>query len=303
MTSATPEFPPGAGYPALRHPAPPLRPELPDGVEPTPAGPRWKAWTAWVALITGFVAAGIFGAIIIGVAAATGGASFEDPPASVNILALIAQDVSLVGAALVFARMGGAARPADFGLRPVRLRTGVGWALAVWAVFIAFTAIWVAVLGLDSSSEELPESLGVDESTLALIAVALLVCVGAPIVEEFFFRGFFFTALRSWRGMWPAAVITGIVFGSIHAGSADAAFLVPLGFFGFALCLLYVRTGSLLPCIGAHALNNSLAFGASQDWDWQIVPLLGGSLLVIAGVLTIVWRVTGSPRRVVRSGA
>ena len=34
----------------------------------------------------------------------------------------------------------------------------------------------------------------------------------------------------------------------------------------FALCLLYVRTGSLLPCIGAHALNNSLAFGASQDW-------------------------------------
>ena len=70
---------------------------------------------------------------------------------------------------------------------------------------------------------------------------------------------------------------------------------------GFALCLLYVRTGSLLPCIGAHALNNSLAFGASQDWDWQILPLLAGSLLVIAGVLTLVWRITGSPRRVVRS--
>ena len=106
----------------------------------------------------------------------------------------------------------------------------------------------------------------------------MLVCVGAPIVEELFFRGFFFTALRSWRGMWPAAIITGVVFGAIHAGSADAAFLLPLGFFGFALCLLYVKTGSLYPCIGAHALNNSLAFGASQDWDWQILPPLAGSL-------------------------
>lgn len=296
----TSEYPPAAGYPTLRHPPPPPLPELPDGAQPTPTGPRWRAWTAWVALITGFVAAGIFGAIIMGAGAAFG-ASLDDPPAAVNILSLVAQDLSIVGAAVVFARMGGRAHPSDFGLRPMRLRSGVGWALAVWLAFIAFTAIWVAVLGVDDSSDKLPESLGVDESTLALVAVAVLVCVGAPIVEELFFRGFFFTALRSWRGMWPAAVVTGVVFGAIHAGSADAAFLLPLGFFGFALCLLYVRTGSLLPCIGAHALNNSLAFGVSQDWDWQILPLLAGSLLVIAGVLRIVSRVTGEPRRVVPS--
>ena len=23
-----------------------------------------------------------------------------------------------------------------------------------------------------------------------------------------------------------------------------------------------------------HAVNNSVAFGASQDWDWEIAPLL-----------------------------
>ena len=36
--------------------------------------------------------------------------------------------------------------------------------------------------------------------------------------------------------------------------------------FGFVLCLLYVWTDSLLPCIVLHALNNALALGVSQDW-------------------------------------
>ena len=44
-------------------------------------------------------------------------------------------------------------------------------------------------------------------------------------------------------------------------------FLVPLGVFGALLCLLYYRTGSLLPCMVLHALNNSLALGVSQSWE------------------------------------
>ena len=100
MTTA-PGYPPPAGYPTVpAHPAPPLRPELPDGMEPTALGPHWKAWTAWVALITGFVAAGVFGAIVLGIGSAAG-SPFDDPTAAVNILALVAQDLSLIGAAVV----------------------------------------------------------------------------------------------------------------------------------------------------------------------------------------------------------
>jgi len=46
-----------------------------------------------------------------------------------------------------------------------------------------------------------------------------------------------------------------------------------------------VRTGSLYPCIALHALNNSLAFGVSQDWDWQIPLVMLGANAVIAAVL------------------
>jgi uncharacterized protein len=66
--------------------------------------------------------------------------------------------------------------------------------------------------------------------------------------------------------MLPAAVVTGIIFGAIHLGGTDVEFIVPLMVFGFFLCLLYVWTDSLLPCIVLHALNNALALGVSQDW-------------------------------------
>jgi len=126
--------------------------------------------------------------------------------------------------------------------------------------------------------------------TVALVAVTILVCVIAPMAEEFFFRGYFFSALRNWRGLWPAAILTGLVFGGIHAGSAPVGFLVPLAFFGFLLCLIYNATRSLYPCIATHCINNSIAFGVGEHWGWEIPVVLAGSLLTITGVLWIVNR-------------
>ena len=75
--------------------------------------------------------------------------------------------------------------------------------------FLVFTAAFVAVVGGSPNDDKLPQELGVDDSTAALLAVAFLVSVVAPVAEEFFFRGYFFTALRNWRGLWPAAIGTG----------------------------------------------------------------------------------------------
>ena len=144
----------------------------------------------------------------------------------------------------------------------------------------------MGILGLHPKEDDLPEQLGVNDSAVALIVVALLVAVIAPVAEEFFFRGFFFGALRNWKGTWPAALITGLVFGGIHAGSSDPAYLVPLAGFGLALCLLYAKTGSLYPCIGLHCANNSVAFGVTQDWSWQIPALFAVSM----GLLTLLAR-------------
>ena len=55
-----------------------------------------------------------------------------------------------------------------------------------------------------------------------------------------------------------------------------------LAFFGFVLCLVYDRTGSLYTVIAVHAVNNALAFGSALGWDWQILPVAAGALAVIA---------------------
>jgi membrane protease YdiL (CAAX protease family) len=106
---------------------------------------------------------------------------------------------------------------------------------------------------------------------------AVLSCLVAPLAEEFFFRGFLFRALAE-RVHWSwAAIVAGAVFGLVHAPGSPAVSLLALSIFGVALCLLLLRTGSLIPCIMLHAVNNSISFGDAKGLPWW------GFLLLIAG--------------------
>ena len=264
----------------------PQAPELPDGVvPPSDRQPRWPWWLPVLALLGTFAIATF--ALLIGVAV-TGKSK---PTSGVTIAATYVQDVGLVVCAVLFAFMTRRPSARQFGLRPTRFWPAVGWLLVAWLGFFVFSAVWsvfMHAVGV-KLDDDLPQQLGVDKSTAALVAVAVLVCVVAPLAEEFFFRGFFFTALRGSLGLWPSAVITGVVFGLIHF---KLEFLAPLAVLGFALCLLYAQTGSLLPCIALHALNNSLAFGVTQGWTWQIPAIMVGSLVLLAAILTPVVRRT-----------
>ena len=234
--------------------------------------------------------------LFVFVAATAVGVS-EDAP-GIGIGLTLAQNVALVGAAFFFASMGrGRAAAADFGLRRPRFWASVGLLVAVWIGFLLLSAAWATAFSLDEP-QELPDELGANGPLLNALAVVVLVTVIAPLGEELFFRGFFFGAVRNWKGPWPAALITGIVFGGIHAGSSPVGYLVPLMILGAALCLLYEWTGSLYPPIALHALNNSIALGANLDWDWQIPAMMVGST---AAALLCAWllaRAVGDARRV-----
>ena len=76
--------------------------------------------------------------------------------------------------------------------------------------------------------------------------------------EEIFFRGFFFAGLRSRWSLWPSALLSGAVFGLVHAPTGPTA-AIPLAGLGVGLAWLYNKTGSIWPCMLAHCLNNALA--------------------------------------------
>jgi CAAX protease family protein len=266
-------------------PGPPPTPAVEGPPEhPAPASSRWPPLLAPLALITGFAAA-LFGGIVVSVVGALAGASVTHPPPAVELVATLVQDVFFVASAAYFAARVARPRPGDFGLRATQVGQAVAGLVLAYLAFLVFAAVWESLLGLNEK-EQVVQKLGANDGALGLVAVVALTCVVAPICEEFFFRGFFFPALANWRGPWTSAVVTGFVFGAIHVGSAPVGDLVPLAFFGFALCVLRWRTRSLYPCIALHAINNCVAFGSSEHWlPGQVALLIAATGLAVVGTL------------------
>jgi membrane protease YdiL (CAAX protease family) len=239
------------------------------------------------------LAVGILATSLIAIAAAAGGSSVSHPSPAVGLITNLAFDLSFVGGAVYFAASSGRLRAADFGFRRTSLAYALG-AMAIAAVgYFVLSALYSSLLNLHAK-DKLPSYLGVHKSTAALAGTAVFVCVVAPILEETFFRGFIFGALRRLRitvagrevGTWLAAIVTGILFGFAHVGSAAAQYLIPLAFLGFVLCLVRWRTRSLYPCMALHSINNSLALGINElHWSGAgIAATMAGALLVIAAI-------------------
>jgi membrane protease YdiL (CAAX protease family) len=267
--------------------APPVAPDPSPAAAPpppAPARPTWPLWSAFGALVSGWLAGSVLGAVVYGVASASGYSS-GDAPIGYDLVANLMFDACLVGSAVLFARMSGPVSPSSFGLRSTRLGPAVGWALLAYVVYLAGSLIWLNALGIQDEQDNITTQLVEDPTTTTVAGLAIFAVVVAPIVEELFFRGFVFNAMRSKLPVGWAAVVTGTMFGVVHAFGSPVGFLVPLALLGTVLCLVYWKTGSLLPCIALHSLNNCIALSTALDWGWQVPVLMAGALAAIAAVL------------------
>jgi uncharacterized protein len=231
----------------------PLRsPELPDA-----ARPRWPPWYGPVALVASIgavvgVLTPLLPVVLLGLV--------SEPLAGVSLLVLLlVQDSMLVGTAVLLAWLARRPRPRPwhFGLRATRLWPTLGWTLLAFALMLGFELGWIELLGVDEGNLDIDRLGGV-----AGTALALAVIVVAPVAEEIFFRGFFYRALRTRLRVPWAALIDGLVFGSLHfqGVSRDALLVLPvIAVFGIGQCLLYERTGSIFAVIATHAAFNTVA--------------------------------------------
>jgi membrane protease YdiL (CAAX protease family) len=229
-------------------------------------------WLGFVTLAAVVFVSNVLYAIVLGFS----GEDVDDTPAWLDLSAAVLLQGSLIAGALVAAMLFKPLHPWQFGLRPTRFWSAVGWTLAGLAAFLFFAILWATLV--DQPEQTTAEDLGVDESNLALIGAGLMFVLVAPIAEELFFRGFFYGSLRSKLPVGWAALVNGLVFGAIHATTGVSA--VPaLIVFGVILCLLRERTGSLYPCIALHAINNSIAYAGLTDVDPAVAAGLGVAML------------------------
>lgn len=96
--------------------------------------------------------------------------------------------------------------------------------------------------------------LDVPMQSRTFMMLALTVSVGAPIMEELAFRGMIYPGLKALLppSRWPAVILTGLLFATVHLSWSAA---LPLVGFGCFLCLVRDRFG-LMTCIAVHAAFN-----------------------------------------------
>jgi membrane protease YdiL (CAAX protease family) len=225
-------------------------------VRPAPGEQRFQAGHAFAAwLIAALVA--LSGQIAILAATGYVDVTVEDRPLWLDAVLLIPLWVSLLVATIIISNHWGTGRLRDdYGLR-FRAFDLLGVPIGIASQAVLIPAIYwilrVSSEDVSSQARTLTDRAGSDAEVVLLV---LMVVVGAPIIEELFFRGLLMRAIQARWNDGLALVASALFFALVHFQPLQ----IP-GLFAFGLILgtCAQRTGRLGMSILAHAAFNGTA--------------------------------------------
>ncbi len=211
--------------------------------------PRWGLWDVLI---------GAVAAIVIGVSAA---GVLIAVNATTGIQVLVGTTLpwlALAGWPILATTWRGNGPRIDLGLRLTWGDTGWGFLAGFFGLILAGIAALITQLfvpDVSSAAGEAANELEASGGRGSVVIFAMLVMVGAPIVEELFFRGLFFTALRK-RGVGAVLtiVITAVVFAGFHFEPVRFFVLLPTG---LLLGIVRWKTGSTGAAMVGHGVVNA----------------------------------------------
>ena len=157
-------------------------------------------------------------------------------------------------------------------------------------VFIVAMGLWTnyfsELAGLPDNMKDVFEQMM--NNPLGIISIVVM----APLVEELLFRGAIQGHLmRKWKMPYLGIVVSSLIFGVVHGNPAQIPFAFVVG---MALGWMYYLTGSLVPGILMHFINNGgsvLLYALSGDPDATMISSLGETgalILAVTGVILTV---------------
>ncbi len=164
------------------------------------------------------------------------------------------------------------------------------WALLAWMALLALSLI----APLQYLEELLPSDM--PSGTVATLASILfhplgflIVGILTPIAEEMVFRGAILRKLLPCvRCPWIAIVISAVVFGIAHGNVPQFVHAVIVG---ILLGWTYWRTGSILPAVVVHWVNNLSASALCRmnpdNLDATLPEMFGGNLVLMYSVIAV----------------
>lgn len=116
-----------------------------------------------------------------------------------------------------------------------------------------------------------------------------VLCLLTPFVEEMVFRGAILrTLLGSVSNHWVAILISAALFAVVHPNPAQMPHALLMG---LLLGWMYYRTGSILPGVVLHWVNNTVAYAVTillpASNDMTLSQLFGGNQTSV--ILSIVF--------------
>lgn len=119
--------------------------------------------------------------------------------------------------------------------------------------------IYFSIFGMPETSEFSSAAMVdmiIRDEIIPFPAFLIFGAIVVPILEELTFRGLLLSSLLKKHSVFWSIFLSSVIFGAVHMSFA----LMPVYMFmGALLALAYLRTGSLLPGIAYHMINNGLA--------------------------------------------
>lgn len=127
--------------------------------------------------------------------------------------------------------------------------------LGQYASNLIATLTGVLIPSAMDSYEDLAQNF--DLSTASPVLMILAVCIVGHIAEELVFRGMIFGKLRRAFSFWPAAIISGIMFGVFHMNIMQGVYASVLG---VLLAYVYEKTQTIFGSIFFHIVFNASSY-------------------------------------------
>ncbi len=127
--------------------------------------------------------------------------------------------------------------------------------IGLFSLLVVIDQILRLVLGRFTAEDPTGGLSYADSGLFGLVFLIVSACLVAPIAEEILYRGVLYRSLANKTGVLAAAILSSVIFASLHF--YDIYGLVSVATFGLVCALLYQATGSLANVIILHMLYNT----------------------------------------------
>lgn len=156
-----------------------------------------------------------------------------------------------------------------------------------WAALAALGSILPSEWLVEQMQHTMPEAQEkLFEQIMAQPIGYISIGIVAPLAEEMVFRGAILRKLlgrfgEKWH--WVAILISAVIFGAVHGNIPQ---FVHATLIGLLLGWMYYRTGSILPGVLLHWVNNTVAYvmfnAMPQMADGKLIDIFHGSTKMVA---------------------